>query len=75
MSEFDLDIRITEGPQGAAEPAQLTEVGPCTYTCWTFCVCTYVNCPRPSDDCTEVTCASECATCWLGVRGAGPQCI
>ena len=79
MSEFDLDIRITEAPQGTAEPAN-TIGGPgipgCPTRGCTFFDCTYFCSWRcQSDDCTEVTCASECATCWPGAYGVGPQCV
>ena len=74
MSEFDLDIRITEGPQGAVEPAGSIGTGPGSPGCLTRF--TWWECSTAcSWDCTEQTCASECATCWPGVRGAGPQCI
>ena len=71
MSEFDLDIRITEGPQGSVEPAR-SYYETCTY----FCYHTYLDCTTACTlGCTNNTCASECVTCCPGVREAGPQCI
>jgi len=77
MSEFDLDIRVSEAgqassalPNTVSQPwSNCTSCDPgCTVTVGPTCGTCYTDCG------TCRTCPSECPTCHAGGENAGPLC-